>query len=194
MQDFGLLTVKKLSSIVFLVILLFNFWGYRFMINCLQDQQDASLALKLDAKQYSDADLISIKTPLNLPYYSSSSTFERTYGSIDVNGITYEYVKSRVYNDTLELLCLPNKAKAELQSVKNQFFKFSIDVQGTPHNKKAPNIIKPGLPDFVQDFTIQFGNNNSDTEKEYFHSNTSHMMPGFLSRQERPPQSMPFFV
>jgi len=164
------------------------------MINCLQHQQDASLAQKLDAKQYSDADLISIKTPLNLPYYSSSSSFERTYGSIDVNGITYEYVKSRVYNDTLELLCLPNKAKTVLQSVKNQFFKFSIDVQGTQPNKKTQSIIKPGLPDFVQDFAILSGNLIPDTGKEYFNSNISYMMPGFLSRQERPPQSMQFFM
>ena len=164
------------------------------MINCLQDKQDASLASKLDAQQYNDADLISIKTVLNLPYYSSSSSFERAYGSIEVNGITYEYVKSRVLNDTLELLCLPNKAKTELESVKTQFFKFSIDAQGTQTNKKTHNIIKPGLPDFVQDFIVVSANMNPDSFKEYFNSDFSLRMPGHISRQERPPQRMQFFV
>ena len=119
-----LATLKRLSSILFLFVLLFNFWGYRFMIDCLQDQQDISLNSQLDADQYNDQDLISIKTSLNLPYYTNSGSYERAYGSINVNGVDYEYVKRRVYNDTLELLCLPNQAKTNLQTVKNQFFKF----------------------------------------------------------------------
>ena len=187
-------TVKRLTSIFFLFILVFNFWGYRLMIDCLRQQQDARLTSQVDQEQYNDADLISIKTTLNLPYYSSSPDFERAYGSVNINGVDYEYVKRRVYHDTLELLCLPNEAKTQLQSVSNQFLKFSLDGQPTQPNKKSHNILKTGLPDFVQETAYIVQTMPATTEPVFNSWNTSLLPFGYSSRQERPPQPMQHFM
>ena len=101
------------------------------MIAYMENGSEAFLEKKLDKREYSDEELISIKTKLNLPYYTGSRDFERSYGSININGVAYQYVKQRVYNDTLELLCLPNTAKTKLQEAKNEITKSSADAQAS---------------------------------------------------------------
>lgn len=177
--------MKQLSAILFLTILLFNFYGYSLVIDCMQKRQSAILELKLDNRQYNEDELISIKTPLNLPYYTSSQTYERAYGSIEVNGTVYEYVKQRVNHDTLELLCLPNKAKTNLRSVKNEFVKFSID--RTSQEKKS-NVLKISFPDFCQNVNVFALKASTETAKKYFAFNTSLLQTDYSSKGEQPPE------
>jgi hypothetical protein len=120
------------------------------MLNYLQARESVVFQSQLDNEQYSEEDLITIKTPLNLPYYSSTTDFERAYGSVEVNGMIYEYVKRRVSQDTLELLCIPNKTKAHLQSTQNAFVKLSVDGSSFPNEKKSANTFKITLPDYFQ--------------------------------------------
>ena len=77
----------------------------------MQSSSDAYLEKQVDQNKYNEDELITIKTKLNLPYYISSDQYERAYGSINIDGTNYQYVKRRVHNDTLELLCLPNRQK-----------------------------------------------------------------------------------
>lgn len=180
------LILRKLSAILFSLILLFNFYGYRLMIDCMQDRYAIVLESQLDKEQYDDAALISIKTPLHLPYYTSSSAYERAYGSVEVNGVTYEYVKRRVHQDTLELLCLPNQTKTQLQHAKNEFFKMSVD--GTSQQDKKSNTVKISLPDFCQDvpaFAFAALPGNSQT---FYASNTAFLMADYSSKGEQPPE------
>lgn len=179
--------MRKLSAILFLAILLFNFYGYRWMIDCMQNQHAAVLESKLDNQQYSDEELISIKTPLNLPYYTSSSGYERAYGSVDVNGVLYEYVKRRVNQDTLELLCLPDKAKMHLQSAKNEWFKISID--GTSQQDQKSNIVKITLPNFCQDINAFSLKAVPERLHNYFSLNTAFLKADYSSKGEQPPES-----
>ena len=90
-------------------------------------QQQTGLLTSLDNEAYAEEDLITIKTPISLPYYSNSETFERVDGTIEIEGTEYQYVKRRIFNDSLELLCLPNLAKQQLQAVKHNFFKQTTD-------------------------------------------------------------------
>jgi hypothetical protein len=180
--------LRKLPAILFLAILLFNFYGYRLMIDCMQNQHAALLESKLDNQQYSDDELISIKTPLNLPYYTSSSDYERAYGSVDVNGVLYEYVKRRVNQDTLELLCLPDKAKMHLQSVKNTLFKISID--GTSQQDQKSNTVKIPLPNFCEDINAFALSSVSEKSHDYFSLNTAFLKADYSSKGEQPPEAI----
>lgn len=163
------------------------------MIGYLQDQEHQVLISKLDKNVYQNEDLVSIKTVLNLPYYVVSTDFERAYGSVNVNGVEYEYVKRRVYNDTLELLCLPNKTKMQLQSAKNEILKITIDGQPAQGNKK-PVSLKSGLPDFFQDFANVSSQLAGDIKLEYSNSNTAFHPSGFISRLFRPPSGNAFLL
>jgi hypothetical protein len=158
----------------------------------MEKGSDAALEKKLDRREYNDDELISIKTKLNLPYYSSSRNFERTYGSVNIDGIVYEYVKQRVYNDTLELLCLPNTAKTDLQNAGNELAKASAEGQASVPVKKGPSTLKISLPNFFQPL-FTFISVSTPVKKEYIVQNEPFTFFTFGKRQERPPQTMDLF-
>lgn len=170
-------------------VLLFNFYGYRLMIGYMQYQQSLLLDARLEREQYNNADLISIKTPLPLPYLASSPDYERVEGSIVIEGVTYEYVKRRVLNDTLEILCLPNRAHTRLQSAETAFFRLVLQGNTSQHDKQHTTI-KIALPDYCQEvgsFTLA---GLPELKEPHFLPHTCALTGGYPSRDERPPQSM----
>jgi hypothetical protein len=159
------------------------------VIAYMEGSSEAIMEQKVDRRDYSDDELLSIKTALNLPYYSSSPAFERTYGSVTVEGVVYEYVKKRVYKDTLELLCLPNSAKTALQDVKNKLAKTTADGQASVPEKKGPTTLKISLPDFCQTFETAAAV-LATLPHNYLLQNDSFSLADFSRQQERPPQAI----
>jgi len=180
--------LRRLLAILFSAIVLFNFYGYRLMISYLQDQLEDKLQSRLDKDQYSDDELISVKLALNMPYYSSTVSYERESGSVNVNGVYYSYVKRRVYKDTLELLCIPNEGKTALQSVKDDLLKQSVDGPVTHQSKKPVSVLKITLPEYFQEYTQSV---LSPLKKVHtlYGTHAGQLLPDAHSlRQERPPQ------
>jgi hypothetical protein len=159
------------------------------VIACMEKGSEASLEKKVDSREYSDDELISIKTKLNLPYYTSSKEFERSYGSININGTVYEYVKQRVYNDTLELLCLPNTVKTKLQQTSNELAKSSADGRASTPVKKGPSTPKVSLPDFFQPIP-SYSVFSTQIERAYLLQNEAFSPSNFHSCPEQPPKAM----
>lgn len=119
-------------------ILLFNWLGYRLLNGIAENDAAHRLEARLDRQQYDDNQLISIKVPLtHLAYYNTSTTFDRAYGEIDLNGVPYHYVKRRIYNDSLEMLCIPNTMELKLRMSCNDYFGLINDLGQTS---------KPGKP------------------------------------------------
>ncbi len=161
------------------------------VISFMQKTNESNLALQLDNEQYDDADLISIKTPLNLPYYTNSKEYERAYGSIEIEGIEYEYVKRRVSNDSLELLCLPDKIHQKLQSAKVDFFKMSNDIPGSSQNKKNTSL-KNVLPEFCEQLSAYSFNPVYKIGTKYFIFHAKIISSTFSLVEEQPPEQMQF--
>lgn len=95
------------------------------------------MELAIDGNDYIESQLFSIKQPTNLPYYTNSFDFRRIDGEVNIDGIIYKYVKCRIYNDSLELLCIPNTGKMEIQAAKADFSKMAADFQQSNHKKKS---------------------------------------------------------
>jgi len=129
--------------------MLFNLYGYRLVIRYLHSWSTVQLSVRLDKNIYDDASLISIKTPLLLPYYTNSETYERVDGEILIDGEYYNYVKRRIFNDSLELLCLPNSIKSRLDKVEAAFSK-SASGSTTGEDSKKATIVKNVLPEFCE--------------------------------------------
>jgi hypothetical protein len=126
--------MRSIGASLVLSILLFNWFGYRLVIGVLETQANSELEAQFDQKGFDDDQLISIKVPVRyLPYYTNSFHYERVDGQIDVGGVQYKYVKRRIFNDSLELLCIPNHTAMQLRTAENEFFKFSNDLT---HEKK----------------------------------------------------------
>jgi hypothetical protein len=129
--------MKKLAAILLLLIFMFNLFGYRLFVSCMVNNANQSLETALDKNDFNEEDLISIKTPINLPYYNNSSVFSRAYGEVEMNGVLYTYVKSRIYNDSLEMLCIPNRAKQQLLNSKDDFTHVVFDLQKDAGKKSS---------------------------------------------------------
>ena len=144
--------MKKIATILLLALLLFNFIGYRFLFNALQQKADKELTANLDGNKYDESDLITITVPLSMPYLNDSKDFERKDGEITLNGKIYHYVKEKVSQGNLILQCLPDVQKMQLQSAKNDFFKNQNDFQNNSSSKKSGNsqVSKQILSDYEE--------------------------------------------
>jgi hypothetical protein len=122
--------MKKAAAILLMGILFFNWYGYKLLSLYLEDKADRQLEARLDGDRYDESQLVSIKVSAShLSYYNSSTQFERVDGQIEVGGIQYKYVKRRLLNDSLELLCIPNHTAMNLQTARNEFFQLVNDIQ-----------------------------------------------------------------
>ncbi len=129
--------MKKLAAILLLGIFVFNMFGYRLFVSFMVNNANQNLESAIDKNNYNEEALISIKKPINLPYYNNTKDFTRSYGEVELNGVLYKYVKSRIYNDSLEMLCIPNTSKQQLLEAKDDYARANFDLQKDT-NKKAP--------------------------------------------------------
>lgn len=166
--------------------MVFNMFGYQLIIAYWQQCNYAHVEARIDENKYSDTDLISIKVSLNLPYYTGSAEFERAYGSIKIDGVDYEYVKRRVYADTLEVMCLPNHQKTKLTTVSNEITKAVADGATSPAKKGFS--LKTPIPDCFVQQTEQVVFASAELMQTYSTARTSFLPGNYSSPGEKPPQ------
>ena len=131
------LILKKVAALFFITLFLFNLFGYRLVVQYMQQKASAQLEARLDKNLYNDSQLIELKVPMHLPYQTNWSAYQRFDGEIEVDGITYKYVKRKVADDTLYLMCIPNTKKMNLETAKNDFFKLTNDLTQNNDSKKS---------------------------------------------------------
>lgn len=100
---------------------LFNLAGYRLLFSYLQEQNDSQTLHHIEAGNYADKDLVLVKIPIMLPYTTNWKEYERYDGEIEWGGVHYNYVKRKILNDTLFLLCLPDIKGTRLADAHNQY-------------------------------------------------------------------------
>ncbi|HEX4850893.1 MAG TPA: hypothetical protein VFV08_08815 [Puia sp.] len=144
--------LKKIATILLLGILLFNWFGYQILTSYLEQRANQRIDNLVDRNIYQESQLISIKVPADhLGYFINSSQFERVMGKIVIAGIQYNFVKKRLYNDSLELFCIPNTQATALKSVRNEICKWLNDQSG--QNKKSDS--NPGAAkNFSTDYYV----------------------------------------
>lgn len=148
--------MKKLSAILLIALFLFNLFGYRILFNYQEQQSDVRLEASLDRQDYNDADLITIKVPLSLPYINNQQNFERIDGEITVNGKILKYVKRKIADGNLVLLCLPNQNKMRIASAKDEFFKYANELVQHNQSKKPGNTKSGMFKNLLSEYNINY--------------------------------------
>ena len=131
--------MNKITAILLLGIFAFNLFGYKLYTSFMENEASKSLESALDKNNYNEAELISIKKPINLPYYNNTKEFSRIDGEVEIDGVFYKYVKCRIYNDCVEMLCLPNTQKTKIKKSGDDYFKIIADIQKNTNEKNKSN-------------------------------------------------------
>jgi len=165
--------LKKIAAILLLSLMVFNLVGYRWLFSAIENKATATLEEKISSGKYSDEQLVEIRIPLNMPYYSDKE-YEYVYGETDFNGEHYRYVKRKVSGNTLYLLCLPNKEKTGIVNVKNEFTKAVNDVPANKQGSQHKNaLLKLLTSEFKISEPIISENNFSSLSLQFISRNTA---------------------
>lgn len=187
--------MKKWVAFILLGVLLFNWGGYHLLYEVLTNWSEQQFQLTIDRHQIDEKEGLHIKLPVSLPYGTSSEAYERVEGSIELEGVTYSYVKRRFYQDTLELVCLPNIQTTQIKNARDAFASLANDFDiykvNSTNKAPAPKPVKLNLSDFTDDhhfFSWQFRDGNS---AGLLGSQAVGIIPtGWHQRIEHPPQSV----
>lgn len=98
----------------------------------------------LDNETYSQAEEITLKVPLTIPYYGNTE-FERVDGEIAYNGEFYRLVKQRIVNDTLYVVCIPDINNKRIHHALTEYVKTFSDQSGDHSQQKT-------IPSFINDY------------------------------------------
>jgi hypothetical protein len=137
-----------------LSFLLFNWVGYWLLISWYESRETAGWESRLDQRQYDPDQLVLFKlSAAAVPYSNPSAAFERADGELEVGNIHYRYVLKRLYNDSVEFLCLRDNETGRIQHAKNEIIHLSVDgPDGNNHGRPSPagKISPPLLTIFFQ--------------------------------------------
>lgn len=132
-----------------LAVHIFNIGGYIVFFEYQINRNNFHLIEQLDDHQYDESQLIELKIHLPLPYNVNRTDYQRIDGMVQYDGIVYNYVKRKVWNDTLYVLCLPNTGKMKLTKAKSEYAGRISDVPAdhTGHTyAKKGDLTAPYLP------------------------------------------------
>ena len=141
--------MNRLTAIFLTFLFLFNLIGYKAFFYYAQQRSDLQYEAILNEKQYDESNMITLKVDMNMPYLVENTLFERVDGEITIDGHIYKYVKRRILNGQLVLLCLPDYQKTKLQSARQEFFAFANNLTASGHSS-TPKIQKNVPSDYDQ--------------------------------------------
>jgi hypothetical protein len=141
--------LRKATSILLLVLLLYNMLGYQVLFFIRTQALQKEINSTIDKGQIDESKLLVFKVPVPI-YHQVDKGFERVEGSLQWEGRFYEKVKSKLENDTIHIYCLPNEQKQELVNKLNDHIQTHVVDLKTPKHSKPekplPTLLKEYLP------------------------------------------------
>ena len=137
--------MKRIVSILLLLIFLFNVGGYYLLFVGLHHRADQLLSRKIEANQYDGTETIELKIPVTLPYPLQQNGFERVDGRFEHNGTYYKLIKQKLENDTVYIVCIRDNEEKRLNTVVTDFIKINHSL---PASSKALKLLQGFCKDF----------------------------------------------
>lgn len=186
--------LKKITAILLIGLLAFNWFGYKLVIGYLQKEADRHLESTIDVNDYDESQLIEIKVALDMPYQTNWSDFERHYGEIEMGGKVYSYVKYKVENGYLILKCIPNTEKQAINNADNRIFTANngLDMEHNAGKKDSPlNSATKNIFSIYDDYSANYNLTLPDYSRNILYSNeTSFLTNVSIPVAEQPPESI----
>lgn len=130
--------MKRLTALFLAGLFLFNLAGYRLFFHYVQKSADIRYQQSLDNNTEDERGMITLKVDLNMPYLAQNTSFERVDGEITIDGKIYKYVKRKIHNGKLVLLCLPDEKRTKLKSSREEYFSIANNLAAHSDKQSAP--------------------------------------------------------
>lgn len=138
--------MRQISAISLLFLLLYNAFGYYALLAYTQAQTRQMAVMSM-----SDAQFTIIKIPASTYVHLEDTDFEYVEGDFTYEGKTYNMVKKRIVNDTMQLYTLHNERHDAVKSQFEDYVKAQIEVEKKQDLEKNParQLLKTFLKDYV---------------------------------------------
>lgn len=91
-----------------------NLLGYMALNQYFVNKSNKVIAREIAKGKYNSSDLIEIKIKQNLPFIHDWDSYVNISGQLQLDGVSYNYVKLRVTRDTVYVQCIPNYETTKL--------------------------------------------------------------------------------
>ena len=139
------IVLKRIAAILLLSLLLFNAAGY-YLLFAYEQVQARHMAIQ----EMPDSNFKIFKFLISPYAHIEDRDFEFTEGQFIVDGKTYNAVKKRIVNDSLQLYCLNNFRQDQLTAQYNDFVTESVFDGANSPLEKSP--VKQMLKSFLKDY------------------------------------------
>lgn len=147
--------MKKLSAIFLVLLLLFNALGFVGLFMGLRYKTTQDLVKRLDNRDYSDEETVTLKVPMAIPYHIDSEEYDRVDGEIEHQGEFYRLVKQKLVKDTLYIVCIKDVESKRLNQALADYVKTFTD-KPSNSNHHNTNIASTFIKDFLpQTFAVE---------------------------------------
>jgi hypothetical protein len=119
--------VKRLITIFFLLLFLFNAGGYYVFFWIYRQQAERDLLTRIENETYDQAE-ITLTIPLALPYPVSENGLTPMKGEFEYQGEHYKLIKQKLEGDVLYVVCLKNVEREKIDGMMADYSKASNDV------------------------------------------------------------------
>jgi hypothetical protein len=137
--------LKKTIAILLLSAYFLSLGGYELIFKYFIHQSDVQIVKQMYDNKFNTKKLIEIKVPVNMPTIQDWTEYENISGQIQLNGGYYNYTRLKMTRDTMYLVCLPNKIKAELVKANVIVAKNINDVPLSKKGAPSPSAKKVSL-------------------------------------------------
>jgi hypothetical protein len=138
--------LKRIVSILLLLVFLFNVGGYYLVFIGLHHHSDRLLSKRIEQNQYRADETIELRIPITLPYPLQQNGFENIDGKFEHQGTYYKLIKQKFENDTIYIVCIRDTASKQIANTLKDYVAKTNDLP--VNSKNSLNLLGKFLKDF----------------------------------------------
>jgi hypothetical protein len=178
--------MKRILSIAFLLIFLFNVVGYYGVYHLARRQLNAALLNRLDAEAYTEKETITLKLPFSIPYSVESQGYQRVNGSFRYSGEVFRLVKQKLEQDTLYIVCIRDHQEERLSTLMADFVKASNDL---PTSTNSLKLLSCFTKDYLTASELESIQSSGWAADQVHETRSYGLVKHFLSIESPPPRA-----
>lgn len=138
--------------------------GYYVIYVGLRYQAKSDLLTRLDTRDFSKEETITLKIPFTLPYWADSRGYERVNGEFQYQGEFYQLVEQKLEKDTLYVVCIKNASEKKLYEAMTDYVKLTNDLPASA--QKNVKLFSSLMKDYVKGTGTEIHKNQQGWSQE----------------------------